>query len=79
MAFERTRRTARRRVRDRCTGITRASSSGFAGVNQPHPETAPLLFADLYEAGAELLLTGHSHNYERFAPLTPDGVRIPPA
>jgi acid phosphatase type 7 len=51
-------------------------SSGFGGVNQPHLETGPL-FADLYEHGAELLLTGHSHNYERFAPLTPDGVPDP--
>ena len=51
-------------------------SSGFGGVNQPHPETGPL-FADLYEGGAELLLTGHSHNYERFAPVTPDGVPDP--
>jgi acid phosphatase type 7 len=51
-------------------------SSGFGGVNQPHPETGPL-FADLYEHGAELLLTGHSHNYERFAPLTPDAVPDP--
>jgi hypothetical protein len=51
-------------------------SSGFGGANQPHPETGPL-FADLYEHGAELLLTGHSHNYERFAPLTPDGVANP--
>jgi hypothetical protein len=51
-------------------------SSGFGGANQPHPETAPL-FADLYEGGAELLLTGHSHNYERFAPITPVGVPGP--
>jgi acid phosphatase type 7 len=51
-------------------------SSGFGGANQPHPETGPL-FADLYDHGAELLLTGHSHNYERFAPLTPDGVANP--
>jgi acid phosphatase type 7 len=48
-------------------------SSGFGGANQPHPETAPL-FAALYEHGAELVLTGHSHNYERFAPVTPAGV-----
>jgi hypothetical protein len=51
-------------------------SSGFGGANQPHPETGPL-FADLYEHGAELLLTGHSHNYERFAPVTPDGLPDP--
>jgi acid phosphatase type 7 len=47
-------------------------SSGFGGANQPHPETAPL-FEALYEHGAELILTGHSHNYERFAPITPAG------
>jgi hypothetical protein len=51
-------------------------SSGFGGANQPHPETGPL-FADLYEHGAELVLTGHSHNYERFAALTPGGVASP--
>jgi hypothetical protein len=47
-------------------------SSGFGGVNQPHPETGPL-FEALYEHGAELLLTGHSHNYERLEPVAPDG------
>jgi acid phosphatase type 7 len=51
-------------------------SSGFGGANQPHAETGPL-FADLYEHGAELVLTGHSHNYERFAPVTPVGVANP--
>ncbi len=29
----------------------------------------------LYPAGAELVLNGHEHIYERFAPQTPDGVR----
>ena len=66
--------TARRRVRDLLASP--ALPVRLQGVNQPHPETAPL-FADLYEAGAELLLTGHSHNYERFAPLTPDGCGSP--
>lgn len=27
----------------------------------------------LYRAGAELVLNGHVHDYERFAPMTPDG------
>ena len=27
----------------------------------------------LYEAGAEVVLNGHTHNYERFAPQRPDG------
>ena len=28
---------------------------------------------DLYRAGAELVLNGHDHDYERFAPQAPDG------
>jgi acid phosphatase type 7 len=28
----------------------------------------------LYNAGAEVILTGHEHHYERFAPQTPSGV-----
>jgi acid phosphatase type 7 len=51
-------------------------SSGFGGRNQPHPETEPL-FADLYRHGVELLLTGHSHNYERLVPVTPEGIPDP--
>jgi acid phosphatase type 7 len=51
-------------------------SSGFSGANQPHAETGPL-FADLYQHGVELLLTGHSHNYERLVPVTPDGIPDP--
>jgi hypothetical protein len=43
-------------------------SSGFGGAHQPHPETEPLLDA-LRDHGAELVLAGHSHNYERFPPL----------
>lgn len=27
----------------------------------------------LYDAGAELILSGHDHNYQRFAPRNPDG------
>jgi len=27
----------------------------------------------LYEAGAEVVIVGHDHNYQRFAPQTPDG------
>jgi hypothetical protein len=40
------------------------------------PPTLTLL-QDLYAAGADLLLTGHQHNYERFAPQTPAGVADP--
>lgn len=31
------------------------------------------LWQDLYAAGAEVVLNGHLHSYERFAPLTPYG------
>jgi len=31
------------------------------------------LWSDLYDAGAELILNGHDHDYERFAPQTPGG------
>jgi len=30
---------------------------------------------DLYESGADVVLNGHDHDYERFAPQTPGGVR----
>ncbi|HZN18175.1 MAG TPA: metallophosphoesterase [Micromonosporaceae bacterium] len=33
------------------------------------------LFRALYEAGAELVLSGHNHQYERFAPQDPTGRR----
>lgn len=36
------------------------------------PESGPLWEA-LYEAGAEIVINGHEHNYERFAPQTPAG------
>ncbi len=32
---------------------------------------------DLYAAGAEVVLNGHEHDYERFAPQTPDGKADP--
>jgi hypothetical protein len=35
------------------------------------------LLRDLYAARVELLLNGHQHNYERFAPQTPAGVADP--
>lgn len=46
-------------------------SSGLHGNN---PKTEPLWRA-LFNAGAEVVLSGHDHNYERFAPQTPAGER----
>jgi 3',5'-cyclic AMP phosphodiesterase CpdA len=31
----------------------------------------------LYQAGVEMVINGHDHSYERFAPQTPDGVADP--
>jgi hypothetical protein len=31
------------------------------------------LFRALYDAGAEVVVVGHDHDYERFAPQAPDG------
>jgi hypothetical protein len=38
----------------------------------PTPAVAPLYQA-LHDAGVDVLLSGHEHNYERFAPLDPAG------
>jgi hypothetical protein len=48
-------------------------SSGQGGN---HP-TMHDMFRALYEAKADLVLTGHDHYYERFAPLTHDGALDP--
>jgi len=45
-------------------------SSG--GKHGNDPEMKPLWDA-LYHAGAEVILNGHDHDYERFAPQSPDG------
>ncbi len=44
-------------------------SSGMHGDN---PKMA-VMFRRLHEAGASIVLAGHDHNYERFAPLDPAG------
>lgn len=48
----------------------RFSSSLIHGNN----ETMGDFWQLLYEAGADVVLNGHAHNYERFAPQDPDGV-----
>jgi hypothetical protein len=45
-------------------------SSG--STHGPTPGVAPLYQA-LHDAGADVLLSGHEHNYERFGPLNPAG------
>jgi hypothetical protein len=45
-----------------------------SGKNGDNPDTAPF-FQALYDANAELVLSGHDHAYERFYPLDPSGAR----
>jgi len=47
-------------------------SSGILKKHAIHPELKQL-WQDLYEAHADLVLAGHEHSYERFAPQNPDG------
>jgi hypothetical protein len=51
-------------------------SSGYGGINRDYPETGPL-YQVLYEHGAEIVLTAHAHNYERFDPMDPAGAADP--
>lgn len=44
------------------------SSANYRGID----ELADL-YARVHGAGADILVVGHSHHYERFAPLAPDG------
>ncbi|GAB1640545.1 metallophosphoesterase [Krasilnikovia sp. MM14-A1259] len=47
-----------------------------SGIGGPDPRTADL-FRTLYEHRVELVLSGHDADYERFAPLDPDGKKDP--
>ena len=47
-------------------------SSGIFKSHAVHPELKAL-WQDLYAAHADLILAGHEHSYERFAPQDPDG------
>src|SRR5262249_40533604 len=51
-------------------------SSGVFRGHAIHPELKPL-WQDLYTAHTDLVLVGHEHSYERFAPQDPDG-RVDP-
>jgi acid phosphatase type 7 len=49
-------------------------SSGEEHGSTPNLEP---LWETLYEAGADVVLSGHEHNYERFAPQDPEGMADP--
>lgn len=50
----------------------RFSSGDHGGYESVHP-----FWEALYEANADLVLVAHDHDYERFAPMSPDGRRDP--
>ena len=43
------------------------------GKGTPTPDVKPL-WRILYNRNADVILSGHAHRYERYAPITPDGV-----
>jgi len=48
-----------------------------SGTHHGSNETYQTLWQILYNAGAELVINGHEHNYERFAPMNPAGQADP--
>lgn len=48
-----------------------------SGANHPDTVAVRPLFQALYDGGAEVVLSGHNHQYERFAPMGPGGARDP--
>ena len=53
--------------------VPRFSSGSDHYSTAASDHTLTVLWQDLYNGGADVILNGHSHEYERFAPLTPDG------
>jgi hypothetical protein len=51
-------------------------SSGVKPAHALHPEMRAI-WKDLYDAKAALVVNGHEHNYERFAPQDPSGAADP--
>jgi hypothetical protein len=58
---------------NRCTLAFMHEPVFTSGEEGPQP-MADAFFNALYEAGADVLLAGHNHNYERFAPQGPGNV-----
>ena len=49
-----------------------------SGTNNGSDPTTNALWQILYEAGAELVVNGHEHNYERFAEMDGSGLKTSP-
>ncbi|MDQ1288704.1 MAG: acid phosphatase type 7 [Actinomycetota bacterium] len=57
-----------------CTAAYWHHSLFTSSDHEPEKAVKPL-FAALYDNGAEIVMNGHNHVYERFAPQDPDGSR----
>ncbi|HKQ02420.1 MAG TPA: metallophosphoesterase, partial [Actinomycetes bacterium] len=64
-------------ARDRCV-LAYWHEPRFSSGRHGNDTRFAVFWDDLYRAGAELVLNGHDHDYERFAPQAPDG-RADPA
>jgi hypothetical protein len=49
----------------------------FSSGEHGNDASVAALWDDLYAAGAEVVINGHDHDYERFAPQTPSGTSDP--
>ena len=63
-------RAVLKRHRNRCVLAYSHHPRFSSGVHGDHPQMAAL-FAALYDARADVVLAGHDHTYERFAPQSP--------
>jgi hypothetical protein len=61
---------------NRCVAAFTHQALFSSGQEGPEPLATPL-FDALYEANADLMLTSHNHDYERFAPQTSTGLADP--
>jgi hypothetical protein len=61
---------------NRCVAAFMHQPLFSSGQEGPEPLVGPL-FDALYQANADLLLTGHNHDYERFAPQASTGLADP--
>jgi calcineurin-like phosphoesterase family protein len=61
---------------NRCVAAFMHQPLFSSGQEGPEPLATPL-FDALYEANADLLLTSHNHDYERFAPQISNGLADP--
>ena len=61
----------------RCTAAYWHHPMFSSGRHGGDPKATRAIWNDLYAAGADVVINGHDHDYERFAPQDPSGARDP--